>query len=367
MATSDKSRKPDGGAVDGPCECVSPAAPPWLPYDQCLTWYESRILDDPDPKDREFLLEFLIVYEHCVQLEGRKQGPLLFTTTLLPKEKLKLYHFDRYRRVRSETDTFSVQTSFRQYVSALHQAWGQSSVSAFDSRLTDVRKSSDASAGTGGLLGFLGISAGASESTAVHTSHVSDVSVQSVAGTFDQILQVASQAVDTERSVVVSTFEERDQVDVTQREIVNDNDCRAVTYFVRRVLEVYRLRTRIRSIYWRLSLRSGAGPTSPWRSSDDLAGVNAATRNAIETIVKSLRRDAVRGDHEITLPTDGTLYETELAHCSSCEPEKEAEHAIALQKAKADAELVATEVQRRQKLIAAGKLDPFVEVPPANP
>jgi thermitase len=168
--------------------------------------------------------------------------------------------------------------------------------------------------------------------------------------------------------MVVSTTEDRDRIDVTQREIVNDNDCRAVTYFVRRVLEVYLLKTRIRAIYWRGFLRHGAGPATPWRAIDDVVGVSDAVRKEIEAFVAHLRRDEeIVGKQEITLPTDGALYETELAHCSSCEPEKEAAHAIALQKAKLELELLDAEAKRRQALLAAGKLDPFEPAPPTVP
>jgi thermitase len=80
--------------------------------------------------------------------------------------------------------------------------------------------------------------------------------------------------------------------------------------------------------------------------------------------VKAIERvgrvgQSILSDREITVPTDGTLYEAELAHCSSCEPEKEREHAIALQRAQAELESLQAETQRRQALLAAGKLDPF--------
>jgi thermitase len=358
------------GEVTAPCEpahcpeCISPAAPPWLPYDQCLTWYESRVLTIP-LKDRERVLQLLLVYEHCLQLIGRKQGPLLFTTTLLPKEKLHLYHYERYRRGRSETDIFSVHTSLRQYVSTLHQQWGQATSSFLSGSRVDFQKDTAASAGTGGLLGLF-VSAGVSESTSLHTTSVNEVSLQTVGGHFDQLLRVASQAIDVERSVVVSTFEERDSIDVTQREIVNDNDCRAVTYFVRKVMEVYRLRPALKWIYWRVAFRNTAFvPSIGWRLIDDLEGADDAIRDAIARVVDQLGRigHSYMSDREITIPTDGTLYEAELAHCSSCEPEKEAEHAIELQKAKAEVAALEAESQRRQALLAAGKLDPFEPAP----
>jgi hypothetical protein len=357
------------GVGEIPAECISPPAPPWEPFNQCLTWFDSRVLNIPLPgHDRVVMLQFLLVFEHCLQLEGRKQGPLLFTTTLLPQEKMKLYHYERYRRARSETDTVSVHTSFREYVSALHQNWGQTNTSKFDSDLTDVRQNVDKRVGTGGLLSFFGVDAGVSENTSVQKTHLSEVSVQTVAGEFDQKVRTASQAIDAERSVVVSTFEEKETSDVTQREIRNDNDCRAVTYFVRRVMEVYRLRTKLIGIYWRPLLRHVAVANTAWRSVEDLEGLDAATRKEVTTVVEQIKRnkETVASDHEITLPTDGTLYEAELAHCSSCEPEKEAEHAIARRKATAEAALLEAEVQRRQALLAAGKLDPFTPAPASD-
>jgi thermitase len=319
-------------------------------------------------KDRERVLQLWIVYEHCLQLEGRKQGPLLFTTTLLPKEKLRLYHYERYRRARSETDIVSVHTSLRQYVSSLHQSWAETNSAFQAGRSADFQKDTNASVGTGGLLGLF-VSGGVSESTSLHTTSFSEVSLQNVAGSFDQVVRVASQAIDVERSVVVSTFEEKDEIDVTQRDIVNDNDCRAVTYFVRKVMEVYRLRTAIKWIFWRLVIRSTGAPLSgpDWRLIDDLDGADDNVRHEIRAALEHLERSGrfILSDREITVPTDGTLYEAELAHCSSCEPEKEAEHAIALRRAQAELESLQAENQRRQALIAAGKLDPFEPVPPA--
>src|SRR5262249_2506568 len=96
-------------------ECVSPAAPAWLPYSQCVFWYETRFLG-------QFPLISKVVYQHCAKLLGRQQGPLLYTTTLLPGETLKLYHSDRYRRTRAVKDAYSVHTSWRLYVSAAHRS-----------------------------------------------------------------------------------------------------------------------------------------------------------------------------------------------------------------------------------------------------
>jgi thermitase len=68
------------------------------------------------------------------------------------------------------------------------------------------------------------------------------------------------------------------------------------------------------------------------------------------------------------------LYEAELAHCSSCEPERESAHLIELEKQKAEAhkaclesQLLELEIKRRQQLLAAGQLEPFGLKPSDGP
>jgi thermitase len=86
-----------------------------------MFFYEARVLDvDRAAEGRR--LQVRITYQHCLRLIGRQQGPLLYTTTLLPGETVQLYEFDRYRRVRSEEQRLSVHTSFRQTLSALSQS-----------------------------------------------------------------------------------------------------------------------------------------------------------------------------------------------------------------------------------------------------
>ena len=66
------------------------------------------------------------------------------------------------------------------------------------------------------------------------------------------------------------------------------------------------------------------------------------------------------------MPTDGTVYNPELANCCSCEPERVAAIEIQLEKQKAeawklclDAEMVQLEVERRRLLLKKGELAPF--------
>ena len=92
---------------------------------------------------------------------------------------------------------------------------------------------------------------------------------------FTQIAVTASQAIEAERSLVVSRFEENEHQTTTERILQNDNHCYAVTYYVRRVNEVYAVHTRVASIEWRLG--DGA-----WRSFDDTEGVSDGIRKLLE-------------------------------------------------------------------------------------
>lgn len=344
-----------------PAECLAPAAPPWLPFDQCIYWYETRFVDE-----REF--QARIVYEHCLSFRGRKQGPLLYTTTLLPGESVRLYHFDRYRRVRSETQRLSVHSSFRQTVSALWQARLTHSESKYQEFVAKVRSDDDSSLSIGGQLFPVSWNI---DNPDLFVSDAQGASVHSVSETFAQTVVTASQQIDAERSIVISNFEEAESQNVTARTFENRNQCRAVTYYARRVLEVYQLHTRVREISWRLRDRERQRFT-PWHALDDDGGLDDAVRRHLKQWLARLPKIGaeVMQAIEITLPTDGVLYEAELAHCKSCEPEKELEIMLTLDRMKSearkaclDAELLALEVERRRRLIDPRETMPFTARP----
>jgi hypothetical protein len=62
----------------------------------------------------------------------------------------------------------------------------------------------------------------------------------------------------------------------------------------------------------------------------------------------------------VSIPTDGTVYDPELANCCSCEPERA--HHIELQD-----QLLELEIERRKALIAKGELGPFEPAPAPVP
>lgn len=346
-------------AQETPSACRSPTPVPWLAYDRCQFLYEGRVFDLGVIQDRA-RLQVRIIYQHCMKLLGRQQGPLLYTTTLLPGEEVAIYEFDRYRRVRSATERVSVHASFRQTVSALSQTRRSASASAYAEALNDVRTHSDSSVSVGGgLAGFLGLPKGSGSSELdTQTTLASGSSVHTASEEFTQLAITATQAIEAERAIVVSSFEEEEHRSTTARKFKNHNHCYAVTYFVRRVNELYQASTRIESIEWRLS------ENTPWRTFDDLDGVPDAIRKIFQELGKVLpkRGEVAVDSRPVTLPTDGTLYETELAHCSSCEPTLEAAEKMRLEqlrlstrRACLEVELLELEVERRRALQGTDK------------
>jgi thermitase len=367
-----------GDCVEGtPEPCRGPAPVPWLTGDRCMSFYESRLFDPGQIADRR--LQIRITYEHRLCLLGRQQGPLLYTTTLLPGEVVKIYEFDRFRRTKSETQRVSVHTSFRQTVSALSQSRRSNSSSAYFDALTDVRTHADTSVSAGGgLAGFFGAPQVKGEAGLdTQTTIASGASTRTASEQFSQLAVTASQAMEAERSLVVSRFEDEEHQTTTARSLKNDNRCHAVTYYVRRVNEVYEISTRVESIEWRL----GDGP---WRQIADVDGAPESLRKLLEELRKHLPRvgDVAKDPRRVTMPTDGTLYEAELAHCSSCEPVREAEELANLELLRLSArqkclevELLQLELDRRRALLAAQQGAPLAlqpwpfaaALPPAMP
>jgi hypothetical protein len=343
-----------GGNCSGetPEECRGPAPLPWLDPHRCMFFYEGRVFAADRFDDRLRRVELRVIYQHCLRLLGRVQGGLLYTTTLLPGETVDVYEYDRFRRVRSEEERVSVHSSFRQTVSALSQTRRFADASAYVQTVTDVRTQTDRSISVGGgLAGFFGGPSGsASVSTDVETTVASGASLHTVTDSFTQNAITSAQATDAERSVVVSRFEDAEHQQATRRTLRNDNECYAVTYFVRGVSEAYEVTTRVLSVEWRVG-------ETPWRDISDQDGLAPEIREALKAILEGLPKpgESLKDERQITLPTDGTLYEAELAHCSSCEPDREEAHRIHLEQERLRArraclenELLALEIERRR-------------------
>jgi len=336
-------------------ECIGPDPVPWLPWTHCFKFYESRTAALPMDKASMAKYHFdrvlvRVRYEHALCLKGRKQGPIVHSLTLLPKEQIRIYEYDRYRRATSTSDRFSVRTSFYTMTQRVNDAYTSTRADAGGS----VASSTGVSGGGGGGidLGFISFGGEASASSSLNTSAYFDVA--QVSERFSHVAQTSSQAVESERSIVVSTFEDQEQFQSTARTLRNDNACRAVTYFIRRVFEIYELRTSIVAIEIQIG--------SQWLS---LRHMVDALQKVVGGLLGKIDIDASHNPGvEIALPTDGLLYEAELAHCCSCECEQEAKTRLELEKLQIENLNLRLEAERRRMRLDAGDLDSFVEPPP---
>jgi hypothetical protein len=364
--------------------CVGPCDPPWRSDRECMYWYETKFLriplrlqDQPNvPRLEAFAavlpyIEFRITYQHRLCLLGKQHGPLLYTVTLLPGEKLTLYHSDRYRRTTTDENRFSIQTTFMQFASAVHQARVTNTTSTLIDHLANVKANASISVG-GGLAGLLGGPSGGA-STQIATTDQTRVQTGFVSDQFNQSVTQASMLTHAERSEVVSTYEDKQTADITSRVIENKNECRAVTYFVRKVVELYAVSTVVFEISYRI-----VAPNVPsdWHSLNDIGWLPQPVQAAIKDAIKLLPKvgEVVDQERPISIPTDGVVYDPELAHCASCEPEREAASMLALEKQRAESmraclevQILELELERRRKLLDAGELTPFESAPAPAP
>jgi len=364
MAAPDDTPLPQPAFIIPDCgcgaeECTGPQPVPWLPWRHCFKFYEFRNAIVPVAQAGAVTanigrLTVRVRYEHAFCLLGRKQGPIVHSLTLLPKEQVRIYEYDRYRRATSATSRFSVRSSFFTMTQKVQDTYASTKTDTGGS----ISTSSSATAeGGGGIdLGIVSFGGGASVSTNVNASAHFDV--QTVSERFSHIAETSSLAVETERSIVVSTFEETESGQSTARILRNDNACRAVTYFIRRVFEVYTLTSRIISIEVLLG--------DSWIA---LAAAPPVIQDEVKKFLQKIDVGAKADPKvEIALPTDGLLYEAELAHCCSCDCESEAKQRLELEKLQLENLALRLEAERQQKRLDAGELDSFntATTPPAD-
>jgi hypothetical protein len=357
-----------------PC-CQAPCDPPWVTGAACVNFSEVKTLTLPltgSPTTGDFgrgEIVVTITYSHHLCLTGKQHGALAYTLTLLPGEKMTLYQSDRYRRTTSETERFSVQTTFAQYVSALHQQSAAEDTSFLAQVLNSQTQSSSGGGGGGINLGLFSIGGSGSTTSGSSSSSASSVSAQQASADFSQTALQASQYTDLQRGITISSYEDSETVSTTQRTLVNNNACYAVNYFVRKVLDVYQLTTTVNAV----TLQVTAGNfVSAVLDPDQVSQLPSEYQAAAEAALKGLPTvgESVQSPAPIAVPTDGVVYDPELSHCCAQDPALEQQVMIRLEREQAEAQklgleiqLMALEVQRRQALLAAGTLTPFEPQP----
>jgi thermitase len=356
--------------------CQSPCDPAWLAKPSCTIFTETKSSAIPlastqagtDAAQGVVLVN--VSYEHRMCLTGKQHGGLAYTLTLLPGEKMTLYQSDRYRRTTSETERYSVQTTFAQFVSALYQQQNASDSSQLQQVLNSQTQSGNSSSSVNvSLFGLGGGGGSSSKSGSGSNSSANDLSTQTSSNQFTSLARQSAQYTDVQRSITISSYEDSETVSTTQRTLANNNRCYAVTYFVRKVLDVYKVSTQVTLVTFQVN---AGNYVSPVLTPAQIDQVDTKYRAAVAAIIKGLPAVGDVGEQPTTLtvPTDGVVYDAELAHCCAQDPELEQAAMIRLERDQAEAQkigleiqLMALEVQRRQALLAAGTLDPFVTAP----
>jgi hypothetical protein len=357
--------------------CQSPCDPAWRIKPSCTSFTETKtsiaILAGDEPSGTDLgrgSVTINVTYVHRLCLIGKQHGSLAYTLTLLPGEKMTLYQSDRYRRTTSETERYSVQTTFAQFVSALYQQQNSNDSSALAQVLNNQTQSGSQSAGGFSLLtSIFGLGNSSSGSGTTSSSAASDLSTQTSADQFLSLAQQAAQYTDLQRSITVSSYEDSETVSTTQRTLVNNNVCYAVNYFVRKVLDVYASTTRVTSVTFQVKV---GHYVSAVLTPAEIGQVEASYRSGTSALLKGAPTvgEVVEWAAALAIPTDGVVYDPELTHCNVADPGIEMASLIKLEREKAEAQkiglqvqLMALEVQRRQALLAAGTLSAFETEP----
>jgi hypothetical protein len=358
-----------------PC-CQSPCDPAWRKGPSCTTFTETRtsvlsLGGEPDKggQGRGFVT-INVTYAHTLCLIGKQHAGLAYTLTLLPGEKMTLYQSDRYRRTTSDTERYSVQTTFAQFLSALYQQQNSSDSSALVQVLSNQAQNSGSSAGGGfSIFGLGGGGASSSNSNSSSSGSAVDLSTQASADQFLSLAQQAAQYTDLQRSITVSSYEDAETVSTTQRILVNNNLCRAVNYFVRKVQDVYLSTTKVTAVTFQVTV---GGYVSAVLTPAQVGQVAAEYRATVAALLPGLPAvgEVIEQPTVLAVPTDGVVYDPELAHCCALDPELEQAALIRLEREQAEAQktglqvqLMALEVERRQALLAAGTLTAFEAAP----
>jgi hypothetical protein len=174
-------------------------------------------------------------------------GDLMYTTTLLPGEKVRLYSSDRHTRFSFDSETklsYHTETTSEESYYAAGMAYGMSNLNLLDTTNASSSFSSSSVSGGGGAgidLGFFSIggSAAAGSYDANSTSKLSHALSQH-AQSLQQHMEVSTRAAASTSVGEVATRthqqgESEDQYESASRNFTNPNRCHAVSFFFYRI------------------------------------------------------------------------------------------------------------------------------------
>jgi hypothetical protein len=175
------------------------------------------------------------------------QGDLLYTTTLMPGEKVRLFSSDRHTRFSYDSETklsyYNETTSEESYYAA-GMAYGMSNLNVLDTTAADSSFSSSSVSGGGGAginLGIVSIGGGASASSYdANSASILAHSLSQHAESLHQHMEVSTRAASSTSVGEVSTRnhqqgESDDQFESASRTFSNPNHCHAVTFLFYRI------------------------------------------------------------------------------------------------------------------------------------
>jgi len=198
-------------------------------------------------------------------------GDLLYSTTLLPGEKVRLSSSDRHTRFSFDSETklsYLNETTSEESYYAAGMAYGMSNLNVLDTTNASSSFSSSSVSGGGGAgidLGFVSI--GGSASGSAYDSHSASSLAQSLsqhAQSLQQHMELSTRAAASTSIGEVSTRthqqgESEDQYEASSRTFQNPNRCHAVTYFFYRIDKCQTVKFELVSIERRVS--DPAAPT----------------------------------------------------------------------------------------------------------
>ena len=344
-----------------------PPLHPWQSCDELDVRYRIPFRPVVQTKDGE--QQLLVEVTVCFRLECCSGplilGDLLYSTTLLPGEKVRLLTTDRNSRFSFSTDAEYAARQFTTSEQSFFLSGMADSMSNLDVLRQGQQESSyRASAASGGHyagldLGFLDIggyaaatSYDASAASAFFSS-LSEHAESSSRKVETSVRAATSTSVSEVASRTHAEGQSEDKYESASREFANPNRCHALTYLFYRIEKVQKLRFKLVSIERRVddpACPTGIHPLSPVAGAEGPAnGGNGPAPQPIPAAVRAAGLAQVDADlraeglldaagncsaetverlsweRTVRLPTPGVMVKGCLDECDSCEPARKRE------------------------------------------
>jgi hypothetical protein len=343
-----------------------PTLHPWQSCDELDVRYRLPFRKVVPTRDGE--QELLVEVTVCFRLECCSGplilGDLLYSTTLLPGEKVRLLTTDRNSRFSFSTDA---QYEARQFTTS-EQSFFLSGMADSMSNLDVLRQGQHestyrASAASGGHyagldLGFLDVGGYAQASSydasaaSAFFSSLSEHAESSSRKVETSVRAATSTSVSEVASRSHAEGQSEDKYESASREFANPNRCHALTYLFYRIEKVQKLRFTLVAIDRRIddpACPTGIHPLTPVAGAAPANGGNGPVPQPIPAAVRAgalaqvdadLRAEGLLDaagncsaetverlswERTVRLPTPGVMVKGCLDECDSCEPARKRE------------------------------------------